>query len=81
MRCFNTSEITILKVTSIYKTQNILQLNDIYSLQMGKFMYKHNKSQLTTTYNDYFTLISDVCPYNARQTKTRQFALPKARSH
>jgi len=42
-------------------------------------MNKYTNSQLPTTFNNYFKLITDVNPYNARQIKTRQFSLPKAR--
>jgi len=28
------------KVSNIYKTQKILQLKDIYNLEVSKFMYK-----------------------------------------
>jgi len=68
------------KVTAIYKLQKILQLKDIYNLEVSKFMYKYTNSQLPATFNNYFNLITDVHPYNTRQIKTRQFALPKARS-
>jgi len=44
-------------------------------------MYKYTNSQVPATFNNYFKLFKlDVHPYNARQIKTRQFALPKAPS-
>jgi len=58
--------------------QKILQLKDIYNLYVSKFMYKYTTSQLPATFNNYFKLITDVHPYNTRQIKTRQIALPKA---
>ena len=61
--------------------QKILQLKDIYNLEVSKFMYKYTTSQLPATFNNYFKLITDVHSYNTRQVKTRQFALPKARSN
>ena len=61
--------------------QKILQLKDIYNLEVSKFMYKYTTSQLLATFNNYFKLITDVHSYNKRQVKTRQFALPKARSN
>ena len=57
-----------------------MQLKDIYSHEVSKFIYKYNKSQLPATFNDYFKLITDVHQYNTRQTKTRLFALPKGHS-
>ena len=61
--------------------QKILQLKDIYNLEVSKFMYKYTTSQLPTTFNKYFKLITDVHSYNTRQIKNRQFASPKARSN
>jgi len=59
--------------------QKILQLKDIYNLELSKFMYKYITSQLPATFYNYFKLITDVHSYNTRQIKTRQFALPKPR--
>jgi len=50
------------------------------TLEVGKPMRKYNKSQLPVTLCNYFKLITNVHPYNARQTKTGQFALPKEAS-
>ena len=61
--------------------QKILQLKDIYNLEVSKFMYKYSTSQLPARFNNYFKDIADVHSYNTRQIKTRQFALPKARSN
>jgi len=81
MRCLNTDKLLTNKVTTMYKMQKILQLKDIYNLEVSKFMYKYTTSQLPDTLNNYFKLITDVHSYNTRQVKTRQFALPKARSN
>ena len=80
MRCLNTYEPVTRKVAIIYKTQNILQLKDIYNLPESKLMCKYTNSKLPATFNKHFKLMTDVHPYNTRQTKTRQFALPKAHS-
>jgi len=81
MRCLNIDKLLTNKVTTIYKMQKLLQLKDIYNLEVSKFMYKYTTSQLPATFNNYFKLITDVYSYNTRQVKTRQFALPKARSN
>ena len=44
-------------------------------------MYEYTTSQLPATFNNYFKLITDVQSYGTRKDKTRQFALPKARSN
>jgi len=81
MRCLNTDKLLTNKVTTIYKMQKILQLKDICNLEVSKFMFKCSTSQLPAAFNNYFKLITAVHSYNARQIKTRQFALPKVRSN
>ena len=81
MRCSITDKLLTSKVTTIYKMQKILPLKDIHNREASKFMYKYTTSQLPATFNNFFTLITDVHSYNTRQVKTRQFALPKARSN
>ena len=61
--------------------QKIFQLKDIYNLEVSKFMHKYATSQLAATFNNYFKLITYGYPYNTRQIKIRQFALPKARAN
>jgi len=60
MSCLNTSGIAILEVANLYKTLKILRLKDIYSLEVGKFMYKYSNSQLPATFTDYFKLITNA---------------------
>jgi len=45
MRCLNTDKLLTNKVTTIYKMQKILQLKDLYNLEVSKFMYKYTTSQ------------------------------------
>ena len=77
----NLNKLLTNEVTTIYIMQKITQLKDIYNLEVSKFMYKYSTPQLPATFNNYFKLITDVYPYNKRQIKTRQFALPKAHSN
>jgi len=81
MRCLNTCEPVTYKISNIYKTQKILQLKDIYNPEVSKFVYNYTNSQVPATFNNYFKINTNVHPYDTRQTKTRQFALPKARSN
>jgi len=77
----NTDSLVTREVTNINETQEILQLKDIYSLEVSKFMYKYNNSQLPATFNNCYKLVTGFHPYNTKRTKTRQFPLPKARSN
>jgi len=60
---------------------NVRSLYKNFNLEVSKFMCKHTNSQLNVTFKKYFEFIIDIHPYNTRQIKTRQFALPKARSN
>jgi len=79
MRCLITNELETNIVTTIYKTQKILQLKHVYNLEDRKFLYEYTNFQLPATFNNYFKLITDVHPYNTRKIKTQQFALPTTR--
>ena len=57
------------KVTTIYKMKKIIQLKEIYNLEVSKFMNKYTTSQLVATFNNYFKLITDVHSYDTRQIK------------
>jgi len=81
MRCFNTTVLVTCKITTIYRTQEILYLKDIYNLEVSKIMYKYTNSQLPPALNNFFNLITNFHRYDARQIKTRQFAFPKAHSN
>jgi len=37
--------------------QTILQLKDIYNLEVSKFMYKYTTSHLPATFSNYFKLM------------------------
>jgi len=69
----------LIKLLTFRKTQKILRLKDIFSLEVSKFMCKYPNSQLPAAFNNFFKLIADVHLYNTRQTKIRQFALAKPR--
>jgi len=59
----------------------LLQIKDVFHFEVSKFMYKYTTSQLPATFTNCFKFVTDVHPYNTKQIKTRQFALPKARSN
>jgi len=40
--------------------QKIIQLKDIYNLEVSKFMYKYTTSQLPAAFNNYFKLITNI---------------------
>ena len=44
----------------------ILQVDDIYKLEVGKFMYKFNNDLLPENFKDYFKYVSTIHTHNTR---------------
>jgi len=61
--------------------QKILQLKDIYNVEVKKSMYNILPRSYLLRLIIIFKLITGVHSYNTRQIKTRQFVLSKARSN
>ena len=58
---------------AIYKSLDILQLNDIYKLELGKFMYKANYRALPHNLNNMFTRIDSIHRYPTSSSRNRVF--------
>ena len=52
----------------IYEEMNILQVDDIYRLEVGKFMYKFNNDILPENFQNYFKHVSAIHNHNTRTT-------------
>ena len=50
----------------LFAKHNILKVNDMYSLELGVFMYKSSTNDLPGIFNDYFTKRSDIHGYQTR---------------
>ena len=50
----------------LFAKYNILNVNDMYSLELGVFMYKYSINDLPNAFNDYFTKRSDIHGYKTR---------------
>ena len=53
----------------IYKEMDILQVDDIYTLEVGKFMYKFINGLLPENFHEYFEYVSNVHQHNTRTAK------------
>ena len=58
---------------SIFKSLNILQLNDIYNLELGKFMHKAYYRALPQNLNNMFTRIDSVHRYPTSSSRNRVY--------
>ena len=69
----------------IFKELRILKFNDIYLLNLGKFMYSYLNGLLSSSFNDCFIKVNQVHHYNKRssnnfytrfcKTKIQQFSV------
>ena len=50
----------------LFAKYSILNVNDMYSLELGVFMYKYSINDLPNAFNDYFTKRSDIQGYKTR---------------
>ena len=53
----------------LFAKHNILKVNDMYSLEVGVFMYKYSTNDLPNIFNDYFTKRSDIHGYQTRHSR------------
>ena len=58
------------KITPLYKKLNLLKLDDIYSLELGKIMHKFHSGNLPDNFNHHFTPVNQV-HYHATRSATR----------
>ena len=53
-------------MTPLYKSLNFLKLNDIYSLELAKFMYQLHNKKFKTALKDCFVNITEIHSHNTR---------------
>ena len=64
-------------VTPLYKKLNLLKFDDIYKLELAKFMYLLQQSSLPSGIFDKFTKIEQIHGYNTRQASELIYYVPK----
>ena len=62
----------------LFFTNRILRINEIFSLQLGVFMFLLNNNELPHIFNSMFTLNQNIHNYPTRQS--RSFHLPRTRT-
>ena len=61
----------------LFAKYNILNIEDMYSLELGVFMYKNSIHELPNSFNEYFTKRSDIHDYQTRQNNDLQLTKNK----
>ena len=67
-----------LSTKTLFKSVGILQLKDIFQLELAKFMQKATKNDLLKNLNQMFTPISSIHRYPTSSSRKRVFVKPKA---
>ena len=63
----------------MYKTLNFLQLDDIYLLELAKFMYQLHHKKFKTALNDCFVDITKIHCHNTRTKNNVVYFKPRVR--
>ena len=66
-----------IRLSFIYKRLNILKLDDMYELEMAKFMYKLHYNKLSKNLYNFFQKLTFVQEYETRLVNSAVFYLPR----
>ena len=67
-------------VTSLYKTLNFLKLDDIYRLELAKFMYQLHNKKFKTALKDCFVDITKIHSHNTRTKHNLVYFKPRVQT-
>ena len=73
LRCINFLNRQDKRTDIIYYEQGVLQLKDMFQLQLAKFCFKYNKNLLPSSFNNFFIKISSIHQYGTRNSKINFF--------
>jgi len=63
----------------LFKKYNLLNVYDVYYLELCTFMHKHFTNQLPEAFNNYFTIQSNVHKYHTRNND--DYAIPQIKTN
>jgi len=63
----------------LYAKLKILNLNDIYKLQIPKLMHQFKHGCLPSVFNYLFTKLDNIHTYNTRQKTSQEYIVPRKR--
>ena len=66
-------------IGNLFAKFHVLKLTDLYKLECAKFMYKFENGLLPISFNNYFTNLKSIHPYNTRYKVKSKFFLPRFR--
>ena len=63
-----------------YLNLRILQVTDLYNMEVAKFMYSHSNGTLPSCFDSFFHEINDLHYHNTRASSNRDYITPYYRS-
>ena len=60
-------------MSSLYKKLNLLKLEDLYKVELGKVMYLYYNKKTPKIFNSFFKKITEIHSYNIRQVSDSTF--------
>ena len=66
-----------IKMNQLYKGYKILQIKNIYHLEIAKFMYKYTNNKLPSNFLHYFTNLASIHFHNTRLKSSSRLFLPR----
>lgn len=76
LRCINFLKRQDKRTAIIYYEQGVLQLPDLFQLQVAKFCFKFNKNLLPSSFNQFFVKVSNIHHYGTRNSNINLY-IPK----
>ena len=76
LRCINFLKRQDKRTAIIYYEQGVLQLPDLFQLQVAKFCFKFNKNLLPSSFNQFFVRVSNIHHYGTRNSNINLY-IPK----
>ena len=73
LRCINFFKRQDKRTLQIYFDQRLLNFDDMFRLELGKFCYKFNNNLLPNSFNSFLTDIPDIHSYNTRNSKNNYY--------
>ena len=80
IKCLNFCSHNDKNLNQFYYHNKILKINDLFKLELGKFMYKYDKKLLPESFNPYFESIQRVHSYNTIASNENYF-IPRVKSN
>ena len=77
IRCINFYRKGNGQTTKLYYNDKLLKLNEIFELELAKFMHKYNNNSLPKSFNNYFVPSDNIHSHNTRNKKSKLF-IPRA---